>query len=142
MLINLITTKLLSEPLTECSRLAVGTKDIRWININGFFVLSNDVLKADLWIIEAFSQPQRPSGFLAAYKLAGQIKCLLLFSFVPPIFPKKHFWCDILTDRLVDRIREGIHKPKAQKVEFDQLIKAWPLLGYESAHHNHRITTR
>lgn len=142
MLINLITTELLSEPLTECSRLAVGTKDIRWININGFFVLSNDVLKADLWIIEAFSQPQRPSGFLAAYKLADQIKCLLLFPFVPPMFPKKHFWCDILTDRLVDRIREGIHTPKAQKVEFDQLIKAWPLLGCESAHHNHRITTR
>lgn len=102
--------------------------------------LSRENLNADLWIIEAWNpvESDNPEGFRAAYKLAGTAKCLLLFLKVPEGFPEEGpFWCNPVTSRLSDKIKEVLNAPPPAKADFELLITLWPALALEPVNHHH-----
>lgn len=107
--------------------------------------LSRESLEAGLWIIDAWHpfEPSNPEGFRTAYKLAGNIKCLLLFLKVPEGFPENGlFWCNPVTVRLSDKIREVLSAPPPTKADFDRLIAFWPALAQEPSKHRHHSHSR
>ena len=102
--------------------------------------LSQDILKTDLWIIEAWHpfEPDNPVGFRTAYKLAGSIKSLLFFYDVPVGFPEDgFFWCNPLTCEFKIKIKEVAESELVTKADFEQLIELWPALAYDSTAHHH-----
>ncbi len=101
--------------------------------------LSRDIFKAHLWLIDAWNHFRHdPEGFRTAYKLAGKIKCLLLFYKVPDGFPEEgEFWCNPLSCNLEQKIKEVLEKPPPHKTDFEALIQIWPELGKTSGHHHH-----
>jgi len=100
--------------------------------------LSNEILKADFWLIDAWNFTKNdPEGFRTAYKLAGTIKCLLLFYNVPEGFPGEgKFWCNPLKCNLQEKIKEVLENPPPEKADFEKLIKVWPELAKEPKHHH------
>jgi hypothetical protein len=107
--------------------------------------LSRESLEADFWLIEAWHpfEPDNPEGFRTAYKLAGKMKCLLLFLKVPEGFPEEGpFWCSLVTTKLSDKINEVLDKPSPSKADFDNLIAIWPALALEPSEHHHYHQSR
>lgn len=104
------------------------------------FFLSQEMINADFWLIEAFNpkEPNNPEGFRAAKALAGEIKCLLFFLFVPEGFPEEgSFWCNPLNVYLKDKINKVIRSAPPSKNDFDKLVTLWPELIYEPEDHHH-----
>ena len=101
--------------------------------------LSQEVLGAKLWLIDAWNFfNDDPEGFRTAYKLAGKIKCLLLFYHVPEGFPEEGpFWCNPVKCELDKKIKEVLESPPPRKEDFERLIQIWPELGREPRHHHH-----
>jgi len=101
--------------------------------------LSQEVLGAKFWLIDAWNFFNAdPEGFRTAHKLAGKIKCLLLFYHVPDGFPEEGpFWCNPITARLSDKINEVLRNPPPSKADFEHLISLWPALANEPKKHHH-----
>jgi len=102
--------------------------------------LSRKILQSKLWLIDGWNSPYNwdPEGFRTAYKLAGTIKCLLLFYNVPEGFPEEgKFWCNPLKCNLQEKIKEVLENPPPEKADFKKLIKMWPELAKEPKHHHH-----
>ena len=101
-------------------------------------ILSQELFNADFWLIDAWNFIKNdPEGFRTAYKLAGTIKCLLLFYNVPEGFPGEgKFWCNPLKCNLQEKIKEVLENPPPEKADFEKLIKVWPELAKEPKHHH------
>ena len=102
--------------------------------------ISNKILEADFWIIEAFKHEHffNPEGFRTAYALAGKIRCLLLFLYTPENFPETgSFWCKFLDENFKEKIEKAMKNPLPEKKDFDKLIELWPDLLYKPklSHH-------
>ncbi|PXF58998.1 MAG: hypothetical protein C4B58_04800 [Deltaproteobacteria bacterium] len=111
---------------------------------------SREMLQAKLWLIDAWNYDKSPDpeGFRNAYKLAGSIKCLLLFYHVPDGFPEEGpFWCNPGSCKLGRKIREILKSPPPEKRDFEKLMERWPDLGREPEdrhhhYHHHRHTEK
>ena len=138
MLINLACNRILREGLEKVIEWNLPVCKIRWMDIQNFSILSDEILKADLWIIEAFSHVFDPSGFRLASKMAWHSRCLLLFNYLPASFPKAGpFWCDLITSNLSEKLKEIANAQMPEKADFEKLIALWPLLNFEPTDHHH-----
>lgn len=140
MLINILSDLSMIETIKKCAILAVGEVRFNHIELENVSSISNDILKADMWIIEAFSDDEHPYGFQAAYNLVGTIKCILLFTHMVNDFPHDGpFWCNLITGDLTKKIREVANNDILPfREQFDELIKIWPQLGHKNYDHHHR----
>ncbi|NQT55976.1 MAG: hypothetical protein HQ551_07075 [Desulfobacteraceae bacterium] len=138
MLTNLVCNRILREGFEKVIECALPACKTRWLDIQNFSILSDEILKVDFWIIEAFSQVFDPSGFRLAYKMAWQSRCLLLFTYLPASFPKAgQFWCDLITSNFSEKLKEIANARMPDKADFEKLIALWPLLNFEPTNHHH-----
>jgi len=131
MLINLLANDYIRHPLSNLIQILLPGVNLRQFGFNST-ILSNNILDADYWIIQAFKSANNPAGFRTAYKLSGKAKCLLIFVWLPSEIPEEGpFWCHILNKNLSSRIKyiDQINIPSM--TDFENLIQLWPLLGFE-----------
>ena len=137
---SLTASKYIGDALTRYLVYVMGFKrnDCNIILFGDSNSLSHEILKADFWLIDAWNFIKNdPEGFRTAYKLAGTIKCLLLFYNVPEGFPEEgKFWCNPLKCNLREKIKEVLDNPPPVKADFEKLIKMWPELAKEPKHHH------
>ena len=137
----LIGTKELGQAFKRFLRYIFDIDKVKILLLGQTIILSQEMLQADLWLIEAFHpfEPNNPEGFRTAYKLAGKTKILLLFLSTPEGFPKEgQFWCNLLDHNLVERIKKATNGSIPKKEDFEYLIQLWPtLINDPKSHHQH-----
>jgi hypothetical protein len=116
--------------------------EFRLLIFDDMVSLSHDILGAQLWLIEALHpfKDNSPEGFRVAYKLASfRGRVVLFFLHTPSEFPEKGpFWCNVLSQPLIEKVSEALSNPPPSKEDFDRLIEQWPVLGKISlSHHSH-----
>lgn len=102
-------------------------------------IFSSELLKADLWMLEAIHSYNNPEGFQLAMTLAGKSRILLLFSVTKPstIPDEGDFWTVFHSDiPLANKIKETLAKPPPSSDDLKSLINLWPMLGYKGVTHH------
>jgi len=105
-------------------------------------IFSSEILKADLWMLEAIHSYNNPEGFQLSMTLAGKSRILILFSVTKPstIPDEGDFWTVFHSDiPLADKIKDTLVKPPPSSDDLQSLIKLWPMLGYKrTTHHSYK----
>jgi hypothetical protein len=142
----LISSRDIGEAIAEIIKLIFHNVDINIILLNNPYILSNNILKSELWITDIWNpeDPTNPEGFRTIMKIISKARSLLIFyTFFPSELPiEGPFWISLLSDKpLSDKIIEVLNTPPPSKADLKNLINIWPLLGEEPAlnyHHNRR----
>ncbi|MEO5358737.1 MAG: hypothetical protein H7844_15770 [Nitrospirae bacterium YQR-1] len=140
MKINIVSDISMFRIYTKCITSGLGISDINTIRMDKVSLVSRNIIFADFWLIEVFLDSYNPFGFKLARDMAGIIKCLLVFHYVPDGFPKEgQFWCNIQDVDFIKKIKDVYSNSFVPSVEhYNELINIWPKLNKSKDVHRER----